>query len=179
MGWYLAPVPFLIHGIGMLIDEAWFHRRRGLPRWERLGHPLDTLTVLACYALALALPAAGAGLTIYLGAAAFSCLFITKDEWIHARHCTGGEMWLHAFLFVMHPVLLAIAGAWRFASPHPPAPGIDAGAPAWATPSAVPDSGHAFFETFLIGQAAVTAVFLLYQLLYWNGPWKPALPATR
>jgi hypothetical protein len=112
------------------------------------------------------LPATGAGLTVYLCAASFSCLFITKDEWIHVRHCTGGEMWLHAFLFVMHPVLLAIAGAWRFI---PPA----------AFPAGFPGSGHDFFGAFLIGQAAVTAVFLLYQLLYWNGPWKPALPATR
>ena len=116
MWWYIAPFPFLLHAIGMLIDEAWFHRRRGLPRWERLGHPLDTLTVLACYALALALPATGAGAAVYFCAAVFSCIFITKDEWVHVRHCTGGEMWLHAFLFVMHPVLLAIAGAWRFAS---------------------------------------------------------------
>ncbi|MEO6095611.1 MAG: hypothetical protein ABIW76_07995 [Fibrobacteria bacterium] len=150
----------------MLIDEAWFHRRRGLPRWERVGHPLDTLTVLACYTLTFVLPATGAGLTIYLSAAAFSCLFITKDEWIHVRHCTGGEMWLHAFLFVMHPILLAIAGVWRFVPPS-------------ALPAGILDSGRAFFGTFLVGQASVTAVFLLYQILYWNGPWKPALPATR
>ena len=26
--------------------RAWFHRRRGLPRWERIGHPLDTLTIV-------------------------------------------------------------------------------------------------------------------------------------
>src|ERR1019366_3333568 len=25
------------------------HQRRGLPRWERLGHPLDTLSVAGCY----------------------------------------------------------------------------------------------------------------------------------
>lgn len=172
--WYMAPFPFLLHGIGMLIDEAWFHRRRGLPRWERLGHPLDTLTVLACYVLALVLPSTGAGLTVYLCAAVFSSLFITKDEWVHVRHCTGGEMWLHAFLFIMHPVLLAIAGAWRFASPSAfPSSLLP------SLPQAFPDAGRAFFGAFLVGQAAVTAMFLLYQLLYWNGPWKPALPATR
>jgi len=28
----------------MGVDEFYFHRRRGLPRWERLAHPLDTMT---------------------------------------------------------------------------------------------------------------------------------------
>ncbi len=163
--WYLAPLPFLIHALGMLVDEFWFHRRRGLPRWERLGHPLDTLTVIACYALVLVPIPNRAVLIAYLAASVFSCLFITKDEWVHARHCTGGEMWLHAFLFVMHPILLALAGAWRFA------PMLDArfsGDP----------SAHAFFGAFLIGQTLMVVAFLAYQLLYWNGPWKPALPAA-
>lgn len=156
--WRLAPIPFLVHALGMLADEAWFHRRRNLPPWERWGHPMDTLTVLACYVLALTLPATRADLILFATAAAFSCLFVTKDEWIHARRCTGGEMWLHAFLFILHPVLLGIAGAWRFASPVP--------APA----------GHEAFGYFLAGQTLLTAIFLGYQLLYWNGPWKPALP---
>jgi hypothetical protein len=126
--WRLAPIPFLAHSLGMLLDEAWFHRRRRLPAWERWGHPLDTLTVLACYGLALAMPPSRGVLIAYMTLAAFSCLFITKDEWIHARHCTGGEMWLHAFL---------------------------------------------------AGQTLLTALFLGYQLFYWNGPWKPALPTAR
>ena len=80
--WRLATLPFLIHGAGMILDEARFHRRRGLPRWERLGHPLDTLTVFVCYALALSLPPTAHGLTAYLAASALSCLCITKDEWM-------------------------------------------------------------------------------------------------
>ena len=168
--WRLAPLPFLIHGLAMILDEAWFHRRRGLPAWERLGHPLDTLTVLACYGMALALPVTRGSLIAFLAASAFSCLFITKDEWVHARHCTGGELWLHSFLFVMHPLLLGIAGLWRFA------PLIGAGPVDSALP---PDPGHAFFGAFLPGQTVLVGVFLAYQLLYWNGPWKPALPATR
>ncbi|MEO7425719.1 MAG: hypothetical protein ABI036_11065 [Fibrobacteria bacterium] len=142
----------------MLVDELWFHRRRGLPAWERWGHPLDTLTVLACYALALALPPTRNGLLLYAGAAIVSTLFITKDEWVHARHCGGGESWLHACLFSLHPVLLAIAGAWRFL----PSPG----------PGLGPGTDHAFFGDFLVIQAALTGAFLCYQLLYWNGPWK-------
>jgi hypothetical protein len=168
--WRLAPLPFVIHSLGMLADEGWYHRRRGLPAWERWGHPLDTLTVLACYVLVFVLPATPGGAAAFAAAALFSSLFVTKDEWIHAKHCTGGEMWLHAFLFVLHPVLLGLAGAWRFAPALLSGPG-SAGLPA----AAVQDPGHAFFGTFLAGQSLLTALFLGYQLLYWNGPWKPAL----
>lgn len=161
--WLLAPFPFLVHSLGMLLDEAWFHRRRGLPAWERWGHPLDTLTVLACYGMALASPPSRAAFLGYIALAALSCLFVTKDEWIHARHCSGGEMWLHAFLFVLHPILLGIAGVWRFAGMQ----------------EAAASGGRSFFGLFLAGQTAVTALFLGYQLFYWNGPWKPALPPAR
>lgn len=161
--WRLATLPFLIHSAGMLVDEVWYHRRRGLPVWERWGHPLDTLTVLVCYGMALALPPTQGSLALFASAALFSCLFVTKDEWIHARHCTGGEMWLHAALFMMHPVLLGIAGAHLYLASS-------------SAQSAGPDTGSDFFASFLAAQTAVTALFLGYQLLYWNGPWKPALP---
>ncbi len=154
--WWLAPIPFLLHALGMLVDEVWFHRRRGLPAWERWGHPLDTFTVLVCYGLLVSLPPTRNVLWVYVIAAIFSSLFITKDEWIHARYCQGGELWLHAVLFIAHPVLLGIAGIWRF------------------VPLATPDPGHVFFSLFFHGQTVLTAVFLFYQLLYWNGPWKPA-----
>ncbi|HWU42647.1 MAG TPA: hypothetical protein VN132_04380, partial [Bdellovibrio sp.] len=38
----------ILQGSIMLIDEFFFHHKRGLPRWERIGHPLDTITVLTC-----------------------------------------------------------------------------------------------------------------------------------
>ena len=170
--WRLAPILFLAHALGMLVDEVRFHRRRGLPAWERWGHPLDTLTVLACYLILLFLPRVPGAFGLYLGAAVFSCLFVTKDEWIHARNCTGGEMWLHAVLFTMHPVLLAIAGAWRFAGPGGNNPVTMIGMGGMGSPAA-----GAFFGLFLLGQTAVTAAFMAYQLLYWNGPWKPSIPS--
>jgi hypothetical protein len=173
--WRLAPIPFLAHSLGMLVDEAWFHRRRNLPPWERWGHPLDTLTVLACYGLVLALPPTRGGLALYLAMAAFSSLFVTKDEWIHARHCSGGEMWLHACLFVLHPILLGIAGAWRFASLFVGHGNLNVTIPI----ESASDAGRGFFALFLAGQTALTALFLCYQLLYWNGPWKPALPSPQ
>jgi len=98
---YVAPL--VLQGIAMLVDEAWFHRRRGLPRWERIGHPLDTLTIVACLAWLLA----GGGLGGYVVLAVGSTLFVTKDEPVHAKLCSGGEQWLHAVLFALHPVVLA------------------------------------------------------------------------
>lgn len=103
-----------LQALVMVFDEGYFHRRRGLPRWERIGHPLDTATVVACYAwLSLVNPSASFALPVYVALAAFSCLFVTKDEVVHARLCTRAECWLHAVLFVLHPVVLAaFAFAW-------------------------------------------------------------------
>src|SRR4051812_28762958 len=98
----------------MLADELIFHRKRGLPRWERLGHPLDTLSALVCYAFLISVaPTRPHALAIYVGLCAFSCLFITKDEFVHARHCEPFETWLHAVLFVLHPtVFVAFGWVW-------------------------------------------------------------------
>ncbi len=103
-----------LQALVMVFDEGYFHRRRGLPRWERIGHPLDTATVALCYAwLALTKPSASFSLPVYVALAAFSCLFVTKDEVVHARICTRAECWLHAVLFVLHPIVLAaFAFAW-------------------------------------------------------------------
>ncbi len=52
----LLLLPVLMQGLAMFVDEFVFHRRRGLPRWERLGHPLDTLMVALCYGWLVAVP---------------------------------------------------------------------------------------------------------------------------
>src|SRR5678815_1086653 len=124
-------IPIALQAIAMIVDEGWFHRRRGLPRWERIGHPLDTLTIAACLVWLLA----GGGLTGYVVLAIGSTLFVTKDEPVHAKLCSGGEQWLHAVLFALHPIVLAAAGA------------------AWWT-------GH---RTLLAVQTAATAAFGFYQ----------------
>jgi hypothetical protein len=60
----------------MAVDEFYFHRRRGLPRWERLGHPLDTLTALACFVWLLSAAPSASSLSVYTGLSVFSCLFV-------------------------------------------------------------------------------------------------------
>ncbi|HEY0192732.1 MAG TPA: bifunctional 2-polyprenyl-6-hydroxyphenol methylase/3-demethylubiquinol 3-O-methyltransferase UbiG [Kofleriaceae bacterium] len=134
-------VAVALQGAVMVVDEGWYHRRRGLPRWERIGHPLDTLTLAACLGwLLIANPTRPAALPVYVGLAIFSTLFVTKDEFVHARICGPGEHWLHAVLFVLHPIVLAAFGL------------------VWWT-------GH---SGLLAGQLAITLAFLAYQVFYWN-----------
>lgn len=131
----------------MLVDELYFHRRRGLPLWERIGHPVDTASVLACYVLALAVPASATSLPWYALLAAFSCLLVTKDEFVHASRCEPAEQWLHAVLFVLHPIVLG-AGAWLWFQGE---------------------------RGLLLLSASLTAAFGAYQALYWNVSWtKPS-----
>jgi hypothetical protein len=140
---------FALQGLLMAVDEFGFHPRREMPRWERIGHPLDTLTVLLPLVLAILIPSTPVWMILFTAMAVFSCLFVTKDEWMHARYCGPREHWLHALLFLLHPVIfLAMFLLWR------------AGETGW------------------IGvQAALVSVFLAWQILYWNGPWAPSLPA--
>jgi 2-polyprenyl-6-hydroxyphenyl methylase / 3-demethylubiquinone-9 3-methyltransferase len=128
-----------LQGIAMVVDEAVFHRRRDLPRWERIGHPLDTLTLVACIVWLLATTPSSTTLGVYIGLAIFSTLFVTKDEFVHAKLCSGGEQWLHSVLFALHPIVLfAFGGLW------------------W--------SG---FTAPLVGQLVVTLAFMGYQIIYW------------
>ncbi len=112
----LLLIPALLQMGAMFFDEFVFHRKRGLPKWERLGHPLDTLSAIACYAwLAFRPPASPHALAVYVALCLFSCLFITKDEFIHAQVCEPTEMWLHALLFVLHPIVfLGFGVIWYF-----------------------------------------------------------------
>jgi hypothetical protein len=137
----MAFLPFALQGLVMGVDEFYCHRRRGLGRWERLGHPLDTLSFLICLVLLLALAPSRLGLFVYATAALGSCLLITKDEWQHMQRSDGFENWLHALLFMLHPVLLIWAG-WLWWN-------LEGRPVLWAA-------------------AALSAVFLIYQSLYWN-----------
>ena len=127
----------------MFIDEIHFHRQRGLPRWERVGHPIDTLSVLLCYGVALTRPPSNAALTVYAALATLSCILITKDEFVHSRRCLPAEQWIHSLLFVLHPIVLGAAALLWFKQE----------------------------PAILWVQFALTLAFGCYQLLYWNLPW--------
>jgi hypothetical protein len=139
-------VPAALQALAMLIDEAWYHRRRGLPRWERLGHPVDTLSVALCYAWLLARrPDEPYALHVYVALAFASSLLVTKDEPVHARHCEPGEHWLHAVLFVLHPIVFVAFGVFWW-------------------------SGDVWIITAQLG---LTIALMIYQLVYWSLWWKP------
>jgi 2-polyprenyl-6-hydroxyphenyl methylase / 3-demethylubiquinone-9 3-methyltransferase len=134
-------IPIVLQGVTMVVDEGWFHRRRGLPRWERIGHPLDTLTLVVCLAwLVATTPASPVAVPVYVGLALFSTLFVTKDEAVHARLCSPGEHWLHAMLFVLHPIVLAaFAYLWWLGA-----------------------------VGLLMGQLGIAIAFMAYQVIYWS-----------
>lgn len=162
MAWLLA-VPFLVQAALMAADEFRYHHRRGLPRWERVGHPLDTVTVLTCYTWILLAQPHGVSPWVFAALAAFSSLFVTKDEFVHARLCGGEEHWVHALLFAVHPFVLASAGfIW---------PLVHGARPEYLR-------GAEGLETVLYLHMAATFLFLLYQIIYWNFVWKPDKAAT-
>lgn len=142
-----------VQALAMLGDELIYHRRRGLPRWERLSHPLDAaLWVLALCWLRFVPPGHDAA-WIYVAILLVSSLSITKDEWVHARVCGGSEQWLHSVLFMLHPVLLILGGA-----------------PGWGLWEVVHSSGEAgsMARGILAVQIGVAISFSLYQVHYWR-----------
>lgn len=147
-------IPFILQICVIALDEIVFHLKRDLPKWERMGHPLDTLTVIACFAFVYWIPYDAAMTGWYIVLALFSTVFVTKDEFVHKEHCPAAEQWLHALLFVNHSLMLGCLGLiW----PHL--------------------HGHEFFSFLphhnvlnwlVIGQMAGGTCFCLYQIIYWN-----------
>jgi hypothetical protein len=155
-------MPCVLQMLCMVADEGYFHYRRPLPRWERLGHPLDTLTVLLCWSVIVFVEPRPISVAVYAVLSVLSCLCVTKDEWVHTQCCSAGEHWLHALLFILHPLTLASGGLlW---------PAMHARA---ASPLALGWLQYTGWERPLsIANAALTLLFGLYQLLYWNVLWK-------
>ncbi len=137
----LLLTPFLIQGLIMFIDEFYFHRKRGLALWERVGHPLDSFTVFVCYVfIAFNVPSTF-NLYIFSGLCIFSSVFITKDEFVHTVECVASENWLHSLLFILHPITFLAAGLIWF---------------------------HNLSQTVLFSFPIVIFVFMLYQIIYWS-----------
>lgn len=104
----------------MLFDEFYFHRQRGLDRFERWGHVADTMLFFAAVALPILLAPTPFNVGIYIFFALASALFATKDEWVHASSCSGGEQWCHALLFLLHGVILFAVGMVWYLDPSRP-----------------------------------------------------------
>ena len=134
-------VPISLQAVAMFFDEFYFHRKRGLNKWEQLGHPVDTFFVFLSY-LFIALNAPNElNIKIYVGLCLLSSLIITKDEFVHTVECSAWENWLHSILFVLHPITFMAAGfIWFFN----------------------------FSPTFLIIQPIIIFIVMLYQFFYWR-----------
>jgi len=160
--WITALIPFALQMLVIALDEGVFHIRRGLPKWERIGHPLDTLTVLACMLYVLWVPFRTETVLGYIALAVFSTLFVTKDEFVHSTHCPASEQWLHAVLFTLHPITLTVAGfAWPVVQGVP----MTSWVTLWLD---APDP----LRRFLVIQAISMTLFLIYQIVFWNWIWK-------
>jgi hypothetical protein len=160
MTWLLC-LPFVLQSILIGIDEWYFHIKRGLPKWERIGHPIDTLTLIACLVIPFILPFSKNALVLFIALSALSCLMVTKDEFVHKHHCPAAENWLHALLFINHPLILTSTGLmWTVFSNNPLPFLID------CLPQA------SFLRNFLLLQCGIACAFMLYQIIYWNYIWK-------
>jgi hypothetical protein len=162
--WIYALIPFALQGLAISVDEVHFHYKRGLPRWERIGHPLDTLSQLFCLAILLFAPAVPMTAKIYGVCALISCIMITKDEFVHKEFCCGAENWLHAVLFILHPISLATAGLiWMRIN--------NLELPSWILNWL--DDPVILQKTFY-GYVGAIFFFFIYQIIFWNFLWKPS-----
>ncbi len=153
-------LPFIVQVLLITFDEWYFHLKRGLPRWERIGHPLDSFSIILCLLVPLTLTLSKSTLILYVSLSVLSCLFVTKDEFVHKHHCEAAENWVHALLFLNHPLLLTSAGLmWSLFSQSPVSFLVD------TLPS------RAFLYVFLSIQCGMAILFMLYQILYWNFIW--------
>ncbi len=159
---YWLSVPFLIQMLCMGADEFWCHRRRGLPRWERIGHPLDTLTVVLCLIWILFVQPSRPTVLVFIALAVFSSVFVTKDEPVHRLCCTAAEQWIHAVLFLLHPIVLASAALLWPAVANSSSPAIS---------GAIRYSG--FERGFLVYSCGLMIGFGIYQVVFWNLLWRP------
>lgn len=151
-------IPFIVQFLAIFFDEFYFHRKRGLPFWERIGHPLDTLSVFACLAFTCLTSFTTFNLKIYIGLCIISMIMITKDEFIHKDICPKLEMWLHALLFINHPLLLISAGLmWSAGSDIFPLEFM----------KELACDKH-LIAIFLKAQAVLTLLFCVHQLIFWN-----------
>jgi O-antigen/teichoic acid export membrane protein len=155
----ISIIIIMTHGMIMCLDEFYFHHKRKLPKWERLGHPVDTLFFFSCFLIVLFFPMTKLTVILFFILSFISSLIIVKDEFIHAKCCCIKENYLHALLFVFHPILLIIL----FLS--------------WSSFTNSYFSGLENFNSIIVKniiyfQFVTTVLFFIYQIVFWNFIYK-------
>jgi hypothetical protein len=153
MDWLvLSPLVWLGHGVLTLYDELWLHRRRRLGSWEARAHLAATALIVVLELGVFFLAPSPGRMFAYFVLAVASSLSITLEEKLHARVCPPIEHWVHALLFMLHPLaLLTIGVCWqRLGKPLRELDGWPLGV----------------LAVYTFG----TLAFSIYQALYWRGP---------
>lgn len=146
---YILLIPFAIQAVAVFIDEFYFHHQRGLGLWERLGHPFDTLSVISVYVFCLLAPYTFLNLIFGISIATFSCIFVTKDEFVHKKLCAAEEQWLHSILFLVHSLTsFILIGFW------------------YLNQKSIPTLFS--IKSFFSIQILILILFMIYQIVYWN-----------
>jgi hypothetical protein len=154
----LLLLPLLLQVVAMLFDEFYFHQRRGLGKWESRGHPIDTAFVLITYSYLLTSSFTLSHVKVFALLVLASSLIVTKDEWVHNAECPATESWLHAVLFVLHPMSFFCAAiGWA----------LHSGAMNPSVLMMTLEEVQLFWNA-VIAQVIVGFVFLVYQITYWN-----------
>lgn len=145
----------IFHGLLILIDEFYFHHKRKLPKWERIGHPIDTFFFLGCFLITIFFPMTKSNVAIFFVLAILSSLIIIKDEYIHIKLCTIKEHYLHILLIIIHPLLLInVFLSW----------------PSFTISyfSILDHFKSSLLKNIIYLQFIFALLFLLYQIIYWN-----------
>jgi hypothetical protein len=104
---------FAVYGLILFIDEFAFHRRKGLA--ERRSQALDTFWMAACAGVVSFVEYGDMPRLVFGGLSLISMIWMTRNQFEHARHATPGEHYLHSLQFVLHPILLiTLMAVWQF-----------------------------------------------------------------
>lgn len=142
---FLLPLPLALQGILIVTDEFFFHRKRGLPAWEKYGHPVDMLFTMIPYLVAILFPFGAVSSAWFIAFSVLSSVIITKDEWVHTRLANAPEHWLHSLLFIVHPV--SFFSVWAMWKPESPL--------------------GAFGRTVMLTQVLLMLAFACYHFVWW------------
>jgi 2-polyprenyl-6-hydroxyphenyl methylase/3-demethylubiquinone-9 3-methyltransferase len=156
----LLTLPFLLQGIVIFVDEFKYHHKRGLPRWERIGHPIDSFFYSLPLLWSILFPPTEGYQIIFLVMAIFSTFIIIKDEKVHKEFSSANEQYLHALLFILHPVcLINVFLIW---------PILHGGESLILTSFHIQAEQHQALRILIYFQAVLSLGFCLYQIIYWN-----------
>lgn len=155
---YLSIVPFLVLGILMSFDEFYYHFKRGLPLWERIGHPFDSLTVFACALFCYLSDFTSTNIWYFILLFTVSIISITKDEFVHQKYCDGGEQWFHSILFILHPLMILGFGLLWYLSQTLTI----------NRPGELYAIGPSLAKSILLFQTIAILLYTFYQIIFWN-----------